>query len=112
MQRIAQQSKRAVERIRRHVVKLTILDAVLRKSGRLELPIEMLATIFKHMAQSDISVWVLEIIEYRMSERHIYNIPEAVEIWGGADEDPTRSEYLSEASQYKITGYRQVLDNF
>jgi hypothetical protein len=87
-----------VERIRGHVVKLTILDAVLRKSGRLELPIEMLATIFKHMAQSDISVWILKIVEYRMSERHIDNIPEAVEIWGGADEHPTWSEDLSQAS--------------
>jgi hypothetical protein len=71
----------------------------------------MVATVFKHVTQSDILVWVLKIVEYRVPEHHVSDIPEAVEIWRSANEDATWAKCLGEASQYQITWYRQVLND-
>ncbi len=56
VQRIAEHGKWPVERIRGNVAKLTILDSVLRESSLVELPIEVVATVLNHMAQTDIIV--------------------------------------------------------
>jgi hypothetical protein len=49
------------------MVHLRILDAVLREPGPLELPNEMIATVFKNVEHDDVIVWVLEIVEDRPS---------------------------------------------
>lgn len=80
MQRIAQQRKRSVERIRGYMVKLATFPRYICKSSLLELPIEMVATVFEHMTQRNVFIWILKVFEYAMSDRHIQNVSETVEI--------------------------------
>ena len=45
------------------MVHLRIFYAVLRERGPLELPIEVIVTVFKHMTESDFLVWILKMIK-------------------------------------------------
>ena len=86
MQRIAQQSERPKERICGDVVHLRIFNAASRESGLLELPTEMLAAIFKHMAERGFVFRVSKIVKDRMPQSHIHHVSQTVEIWRSADD--------------------------
>jgi hypothetical protein len=101
-----------MERIRGYMVQLTIFDAVFCESSLLELPVEVIATVLKHVKQGRVLVRVLKMVENWSSERHIHDVSQAVKIWRRADEDSPRPKNPGDASQYDVTGYRQVLDDF
>jgi hypothetical protein len=94
------------------MVHLRIFDAASREPGLLHLPIEMIATIFKHMTESNILIGILKIVKNGLPKRHKYYVPEAVEIGRGADDDSARSHNLPDTFQCDVTGYWQVLDHF
>ena len=70
MQRIAQPSEGPKEWVCGRMVHLRIFYAALRESGLLKLPIEMIATIFKHMTESGFVIWVLKIVKDGPPHRH------------------------------------------
>ena len=54
------------------MVHLRIFYAALREPSLLKLPIEMIATIFKHVTESDFGIWILEIVKDGPPQRHKY----------------------------------------
>ena len=76
------------------MVHLRIFYATLRESGLLKLPIEMVATIFKHVTESGIVVWISKIVKDGPPQRHIQHVSEAIEIWRGADDDTASPQNL------------------
>ena len=69
------------------MVHLNILYAVLLEADLFELPVEVIATVLKHVTEGDIFIWILKIVEDGVSQRHVYYVPEAIEIWRGAYND-------------------------
>ena len=67
-----------------------IFNAASRESGLLKLPIEMLAAIFKHMAERGFVFWVSKIVKDRLPQSHIHHVSQTVEIWRGADDGSAR----------------------
>jgi hypothetical protein len=112
MKWVAQQSEWDMERICGQVMHLRIFHTILGESGLLKLPIEVIAAVFKHMKERDIVIWVLKMVKDLPPQRHIHHIPEAVEIWRGADEDTARTQNIKETSEYEIPRYRQMLYDF
>src|ERR1700686_1410286 len=94
------------------MVHLRVLDPALRKPGLFELPLQMVAAVFQHMAKSDILIRVLKIIENFPSQRHINDVTEAIEIGCGTDDHAARAQNLSESFQGYIARHRQVLNDF
>src|SRR4030095_12423130 len=94
------------------MVHLRIFDLASREAGLLHLPIEMIATIFKHMTQRDILIGILKIVKDGPPQRHKHQVSETVKIGRGADDNPARPQNLPETFQCDVTGYRQVLDDF
>jgi hypothetical protein len=52
------------------MVHLRIFYAASREPGPLHLPIEMIATIFKHMIERDILIGILKIVKDGPPQRH------------------------------------------
>jgi hypothetical protein len=94
------------------MVHLTVLHTALLESRPLELPIEMVATVFEHMTESDVFIGVLKIVEDGPPQHHINQISKPVEIRRGADDDPAGPQNLPKTLEYDVTRYRQVLDDF
>ena len=75
--------------------------------GRLlKLPFEMIATIFKDMAESNVLIGILKIVKDALPKGHKQYISEAVEIRRGADDDTARPQDLPETFQHDVTRYR------
>ena len=110
MQWVSQDSNRPMQRISGYVVSLKILDIALLEPRPFELPIKVIAAVFKHMAESSIAFWILKVIKNRFPKGQEYNIPEAIEIWSCTDENSTGSQDLPQALQGYITWYRQMLN--
>jgi|SRR6516165_187026 hypothetical protein len=91
---------------------LRIFYSALREPGLLHLPIEMIATIFKHMTEGDILIGISKIVKERLAQRHKDYVSQAVQIGRGADDDTARPQNPSETFQCHVTWYRQVLDHF
>jgi hypothetical protein len=91
---------------------LRILNAAPRESGLLELPVEMSATIFKHMAESDFVVWIPKVIEDRMSNCHVYQVSQTVEIRRRTYNDSARPQNPLETLQYDMTRDWKVFNDF
>ena len=85
--------------------------AAFRESSLLKLPIEVLATIFKHMTKSSVRIWILKIVEDWVPHGHVHYVSEAVEVRRRADDDPARPQYLPEAFKDDVARYWQVLDD-
>jgi hypothetical protein len=94
------------------MVHLRIFYAASREPGLLHLPIEVIATIFKHMAESNILIGILKIVKDGLPKGHKYYVSEAVEIRRGADDDTARPQDLPETFQHDVTRYWQMLDDF
>jgi hypothetical protein len=69
---------------------LGVFYTVLREPSPLKLPIEVLATIFKHMSESNFRIGVLKKVKEAPSYRHKHQVSEAKEVWSSADNDATR----------------------
>jgi len=87
MQRITQKSEWPKEWVGWEVVHLNILYAVLLEADLFKLPVEMIATVFKHVTEGDIFIRILKIVEDGVSQRHVNYVSEAIEIWSSADND-------------------------
>src|SRR5580700_9658436 len=94
------------------MVHLRILHAALRESTLLELPIEMIAAIFKDMKESNVVVRILKIVKDLTPQRHINYVSQAVEIRRGADDHTARPQNFPETLHCNVTRYRQMLDDF
>jgi hypothetical protein len=90
VERIAEQGEWYKEPIRRQVVHLRILNTTTGESGLFELPVEMRATIFKDMAQCDFVVWIPKVIENRVSNCHVDQVSQTIEIRRRTYNDTTR----------------------
>src|SRR5271165_4688708 len=94
------------------MVHLRILHAALREPRLLKLPVEMIATIFKHMKERNILIGILKMVKDLPPQRHIHQVSEAVEIRRSADHSTARPQNLAETFQYDVTRYGEVLDDF
>ena len=112
MQWVSHDSKRPMQRVSGYVVSLKILDIALLEPRPFELPIKVIAAVFKHMAESGIAFWILKVIENRFPKGQENNIPEAIEIWSCTDENSPGSQHLPQALQRDITWYRQMFNYF
>ena len=106
MQRIAQPSEWSKEWVCRQMVHLRIFYAAFRESDLLKLPIQMIATIFNYMTESNVVIRISKMVKDGQPQGHIHYVSEAVEVWRGADDDAARPQNLPETFQYDVTRYR------
>ena len=77
---------------------VTQLDVHILKSSPLELPLQVILTVLKHMAKRSIS-WHPEVIIHLLAERQVDHITQSVEIWRGAYNHAPRPQSDAEAPE-------------
>ena len=83
----------------------------MREPGLLELPTEMIATIFKHVLKRDFLIWILKIVKDAPPQRHEHyvSVGDRDLVWCRQLHRPAAEP--SGGVQYDVTWYRQVLDD-
>jgi hypothetical protein len=90
---------------------LRILHAASGEPGLVNLPIEMIATIFEDMTESDILIRISKIVKNGAAQRHEDYVSQAAEVGRRADDDTVGPQNPPKALQCDVPRYRQVLYN-